>query len=121
MTTSEMDARNTQTLHALARKPCSIARRGARLRAFDHDDDERDGRAEHAAQHRGRGAHCVDARLDVPGRQQLHQQQAARRAERPAHLARALERAVSMRMVQRLPPRAAPCLDPSLPAPPPQH
>ena len=58
------------------------------LGPLNDDDDQRDGGAEHAAEHGGRGAHGVDARLDVPRGQQLHQQQAARRAERPAHLRR---------------------------------
>ena len=56
------------------------------LRALNHNDDQGDGRAEHAAEHRRGGAHRIDARLDVPGGQRLHEQQAARRAERPAHL-----------------------------------
>lgn len=51
------------------------------LGPLDDDDDQRDGGAEHAAQHGGRGAHGVDARLDVPRGQQLHEEQAARCAE----------------------------------------
>ena len=56
------------------------------LRALDHDDDQGNRGAEHAAQHRGGRTHGIDARLDVPGGQRLHEQQAARRAERSAHL-----------------------------------
>ena len=55
---------------------------GRHLAALHEDDDHRQAGAEDAAEHGGRRAHGVHARLDVPARRQpLHQQQAARRAK----------------------------------------
>ncbi len=73
------------TIRGLARRSRSPCTR-MHLAGLHKDDHQADGCPEDPAQHGGCCAHGVQARLDLPGGQPPHQQQAAHRPKGPTHL-----------------------------------